>query len=166
MASALILRNVELDGRPGLDVRVSDGVITEVGERLSGAAEDFDGRGGALLPGLIDHHIHLLATAAQAQSLPLERLGGAAALEQAIRAALAERPPGAWLRATGYHERIAGDLDRDVLDRIAPDHRLRVQHQTGALWFLNSRALEAVAAGGAPREVERDTAGRLTGRIW
>lgn len=167
MASrGLILRNVEVGGRPGLDVRLQDGLVAEVGERLPASGEDFDGRGGALLPGLIDHHIHLLAAAAQAQSLQLERLADAAAFEQAIRAALAERPPGAWLRATGYHERIAGDLDRDVLDAVAPDHRLRVQHQTGSLWILNSRALDAVTARGAPPEAERDAAGRLTGRIW
>jgi predicted amidohydrolase YtcJ len=165
-AGDLLLRNVELGGRSGIDVRLASGRIVEIGERLSGPGEDFDGRGGALLPGLHDHHIHLLATAAQAQSLRLERLVDADAFKLAVRAALAQRPAGAWLRATGYHERIAGDLDRDGLDRIAPDHRLRVQHQTGSLWILNSRALEATTAQGAPPEAERDASGRLTGRIW
>ena len=167
MASrGLILRNVEIAGRPGLDVRLQDGRIAEIGERLTGPGDELDGRGGALLPGLIDHHIHLLATAAQAQSVRLEGLGDAAGFAQAIQAALAPRPAGAWLRATGYHERIAGELDRDVLDRIAPDHSLRVQHQTGSLWVLNSRALDALTAEGAPPQAERDAAGRLTGRIW
>ena len=162
----ILLRNVEIAGRPGLDVRLQEGRIAEVGERLSGPGADFDGRGGALLPGLMDHHIHLLATAAQAQSVRLEGLADADGVAGAIRAALAGRPVGAWLRATGYHERIAGDLDRDVLDRIAPDHCLRIQHQTGSLWILNSRALVALTAKGAPAEAERDAEGRLTGRIW
>ena len=165
-ARDLILRNVEVAGRTGLDVRLSGGRIAEVGARLAGPGEAFDGRGGALLPGLIDHHIHLLATAAQAQSLRLEGLAGPDAFEQAVRAAVAQLPPGGWLRATGYHERIAGDLDRDALDRAAPDHRLRVQHQTGSLWVLNSRALEALTSDGVPSEAERDASGRLTGRIW
>ena len=162
----LILRDVEVGGRPGVDVRIEHGLIAEIGERLAGAGEDFDGRGGALLPGLIDHHIHLLATAAQAQSLRLEEAGDAAGFERALAAALAALPPGAWLRAIGYHERIAGDLDRERLDRIAPDHPLRIQHQTGALWVLNSRALAALGAGELPPAVERDAAGRPTGRIW
>jgi predicted amidohydrolase YtcJ len=165
MTRDLLLRNVEVAGRAGLDVRLRGGRIAEIGERLAGAGESLDGRGGALLPGLIDHHIHLLATAAQSQSLRLEGLADAAGFARALGAALAGRPPGAWLRATGYHERIAGDLDRDVLDRLAPDHPVRVQHQTGSLWILNSAALAAVGADAAA-EVERDAAGRPTGRIW
>jgi predicted amidohydrolase YtcJ len=165
-AGGLVLRNVEVGGRAGLDVRLEAGRIAEVGEGLGGRGEDLDGRGGALIPGLIDHHIHLLATAAQAQSLRLEGARDAAAFERLVREALAARPPGAWLRAVGYHERIAGDLDREVLDRLAPGHPVRVQHQTGSLWILNSRALAALAGEEAPPEAERDAAGRLTGRIW
>jgi predicted amidohydrolase YtcJ len=166
MGGDLILRDVEIAGRPGLDVRLAQGRIAEIGERLSGTGDSLDGRGGALLPGLVDHHIHLLASAAQAQSAQLEGSRDAAEFERTLRAALATRASGAWLRATGYHERMAGDLDRDALDRIAPDHRLRIQHQTGSLWILNSLAIEELAAQGAPEEVERDAAGRLTGRIW
>jgi predicted amidohydrolase YtcJ len=165
-ARSLVLRNVEIAGRSGLDVRLEQGRVAEIGGQLSGPGEDFDGGGGALLPGLIDHHIHLLATAAQAQSVRLEVVTDAAGFARTIRAAVAERPPGSWLRATGYHERMAGDLDRDLLDRLAPDHCLRVQHQTGSLWILNSRALAALNADAAPPQVERDAAGRLTGRIW
>jgi predicted amidohydrolase YtcJ len=167
MPAPLVLHDVEVEGRPGVDVRLEGGRIAEIGEGLSRAGETLDGRGGALIPGLIDHHIHLLATAAQAQSLRLEGLAGAAAFGAALRGALAERPAGAWLRATGYHERIAGELDRQVLDRLAPGHAVRVQHQTGSLWMLNSRALAAVGAETGPSgQVERDASGRPTGRIW
>ncbi|MDB5445164.1 MAG: amidohydrolase [Phenylobacterium sp.] len=161
----LILRNVEVAGRPGLDVRLQGGRIGEIGERLSGSGESLDGRGGALIPGLVDHHIHLLASAAQAQSLRLEGVTDAAGFRRAMAAALPERPAGAWLRATGYHERMAGDLDREVLDALAPAHPVRVQHQTGALWVLNSRALDALGPD-LPAQVERDAAGQPNGRIW
>lgn len=162
----LILRDVEVAGRSGQDVRLGGGRIVAIGERLAGPGEAIDGRGGALIPGLVDHHIHLLATAAQARSVRLDDVRDARQFAAVLTEALAARAPGGWLRATGYHERMAGDLDRDVLDRLAPRHRLRVQHQTGSLWVLNSLAIAEVTAQGAPPQAERDAAGRLTGRIW
>ena len=166
MTRALVLRDVTIEGRPGLDVRIEGGRIAEIGPALAAAGPSIDGRGGALLPGLVDHHIHLLGLAAQAASIVLDRAPDAAGFADAIRAGAGGRPAGAWLRATGYHERMAGEIGREALDRLAPDHRLRVQDQTGALWVLNSRALESVVDGEPPPFVERDADGRLTGRIW
>jgi len=163
---ALVIRDVEVEGRAGLDVRIEDGRIAEIGPKLPRAADEIDGRGGALIPGLIDHHIHLFALAAQAQSVALDGVTTAAQLRVRIASALAGRPPGSWLRITGYHEAMAGELSRGALDALAPRHRLRVQHQTGSLWMLNSLALAAVGAGHGPDVVERDAAGAPTGRIW
>lgn len=164
--SALTLRDVEVEGRAGLDVRLEDGRIAAVGARLPGRGADLDGRGGALIPGLIDHHIHLFATAAQRDSVALDGVGDAAALRTRMEAAAAARPLGAWVRATGYHERMAGELTRRALDAVAPRHPLRVQHQTGSLWVLNSLALAAVGADAGPDCVERGADGAPTGRIW
>ena len=63
-----------------------------------------------------------------------------------LRAADAELPPGAWLRAVGYHESVAGPLDRRALDRLLPDRPARVQHRTGALWMVNSLAVARLDA--------------------
>lgn len=162
----ILIRNAEVAGRPGQDVRLSGGKIREIGQGLAGAGEVFDARGGALIAGLIDHHIHLLATAARADSLSLSDVDSAGGLAIRLREALAARPPGAWLRAVGYHDGAAGLLGRDDLDRLAPDHPVRVQDRTGALWILNSRALRLVGNGDLPPSVELDPAGRPTGRIW
>jgi len=164
--SRLTIRDVEVEGRGGLDVRIEDGRIAEIGPRLAGGGDDLDGRGGALVPGLCDHHIHLLALAAQADSVTLDGVTSAAQLRARIGPALTGRSPGEWVRVTGYHETMAGELTRADLDRLAPRHRLRVQHQTGSLWLLNTPALEAVVTGDAPECVERDAADRPTGRIW
>jgi len=166
MTRDLLIRNVEVAGRPGFDVRLADGRVAEVGRGLARGGEDVDGRGGALIPGLVDHHIHLLALAAQAQSVVLDRIVDARGLAVALAAGSAQRSPGAWMRATGYHERMAGDLDRHALDRLVPERPLRVQHQTGSLWILNSLALDAVLGDDPPPAVERDAAGVPTGRIW
>jgi predicted amidohydrolase YtcJ len=158
---SLTLRNVEVDGRPGLDVRIEAGRIAEIGARLPPAGQELDGQGGALIPGLCDHHIHLLGLAARAQSVTLDGVATPAAFAARIAEAAAARPPGAWIRVLGYHEAMAGDLTRADLDRLAPSHRLRVQHQTGSLWILNSLAMAALGQGDDPPGLERDA-----GRIW
>ncbi|MFF0224106.1 amidohydrolase family protein [Streptomyces sp. NPDC004629] len=136
----MLIRDVEIEGRGRVDVRVTGGRIAAVGPRLAGPA-DVDGRGGALLPGLHDHHIHLAALAAEASSVRVgpADVGGRDGMAAALRAGA----PGQWVRATGYHESVAGDLDRWALDAIVPDRPVRVQHRTGALWILNSAALWA-----------------------
>ncbi|MBU1376775.1 MAG: amidohydrolase family protein [Alphaproteobacteria bacterium] len=145
-----LIRNVEIEGRAGLDVRLDAGVIAEIGVGLRGG-DEIDGQGGALIPGLCDHHIHLFGLAASADSVALDQVAATAAV----------RPPGAWIRVLGYHESQGGDLTRADLDRLAPRHRLRVQHQTGSLWILNSLALDALGVGDDPPGLERDT-----GRLW
>ena len=157
----LTIRDVEVGGRPGQDVRLEYGRVAEVGSRLGPARLELDGRGGALIPGLADHHIHLLGLAARAQSVTLEGVGTAAGFAARIAAGLVTRPAGAWLRVLGYHESMAGELTRGELDALAPRHRVRVQHQTGSLWVLNSPALDALGVGEDPPGLER-----VTGRLW
>lgn len=156
----LILRNVEIDGRPGLDVRLAGGLIAEIGVGLRGG-DEIDGDGGALIPGLCDHHIHLLGLAARTDSVVVEDCVSPTDFATRIAEATATRAAGAWIRVLGYHEAIAGDLTRRDLDSLAPRHRLRVQHQTGSLWVLNTLALAAVGEGDDPPGLERDA-----GRLW
>ena len=158
---SLILRNVEIAGRDGLDVRLDAGRIAAIGPHLTGGGPELDGQGGALIPGLADHHIHLFGLAARAESVTLEGVTSVAAFAARIRDATAAKPPGAWVRVLGYHETLAGDLTRADLDGLAPRHRLRVQHQTGSLWILNSLALAALGEGDDAPGLERDT-----GRLW
>jgi predicted amidohydrolase YtcJ len=167
MNGRLTLRNVEVEGVAGLDVRIDGGRVAAVGRRLGGGGPEFDGAGGALIPGLIDHHVHLLALAAQADSVQLDTARDAVDLAARLGAAAARREPGAWLRATGYHEGVAGVLGAADLDRLSPDCAVRMQHRSGALWILNTLALERVLGSEpAPACVELDAAGRPTGRIW
>ncbi|MET0248198.1 MAG: amidohydrolase family protein [Sphingobium sp.] len=156
-----LIRNARLDGRI-VDIALAGGRIADIGPGLRGE-ELFDARGRPVLPGLHDHHIHLLATAAQRDSILLERCADGDAVARALRVA----PPGrGWLRATGYHERIAGPLDARALDALIPDRPLRVQHQTGALWMLNGPALAALGTTDWPEGAERDALGAPTGRFF
>ncbi len=163
---SLTIRNVEVAGRDGLDVRIEAGRIVAIGPKLTAGGNDLDGRGGALIPGLCDHHIHLFGLAAQADSVTLEGVVSRADFAARLTAATAVRAPGSWVRILGYHERMAGDLTRQTLDQIAPRHRLRVQHQTGALWVLNSLALGTLGEGDDPAGLERDVGHLWRGDAW
>lgn len=177
---ALLVRDVEVEDRR-VDVRVADGLVAEIGSRLvpDPAGEVIAGGGGALLVGLHDHHLHLLATAAARRSVAAgpPDVRDRAGLAAALRAADARRPAGTWIRAVAYHESVAGDIDRRALDDLVPDRPVRVQHRSGARWLLNSAAIAALGLDGQSSDlggpghsadhsgVERDEHGRATGRL-
>jgi predicted amidohydrolase YtcJ len=67
----------------------------------------------------------------------------------------------------GYDDVAHGPLDRYRLDACAPNVPVRVQHCGGSLWVVNSRAIELIGLDRSPHPgVERDAAGRPTGRLW
>ena len=183
----MLIRNVEIFGCGPLDVRTDNGLIVDVADALDVGRETdvLDGRGAALLPGLHDHHIHLFALAAAEHSLAcgpphvetadeLARAVHAAAEQKRTeqRASTAARAASGtnehWLRGIGYHESVAGNLDRLVLDRWITELPLRIQHRSGIAWFLNSAAIDRLGLdeGVDAPGVERDSAGRATGRLF
>ena len=167
----VLFRDAQVQGAR-CDVLVVDGTVQQIQPRLhpgDHAVEHVvDAEGGALLPGLHDHHVHLAALAA---SLASVRVGPpeVTSTEQfaaKIAAADARLPPGEWIRAIGYHESVAGRLDRSLLDRLAPGRAVRVQDRSGKRWTLSSAALAATdAERSGPPGVERDASGRATGAI-
>ncbi|UVS78295.1 dihydroorotase [Actinokineospora sp. UTMC 2448] len=54
----IVLKNVRPYGEDAVDIRVEDGVITEIGQDLT-AGETFDAQGAVALPGFVDLHTHL-----------------------------------------------------------------------------------------------------------
>jgi predicted amidohydrolase YtcJ len=151
--SGVLIRAAEVDGRI-VDVRIRDESVVAVGALRPESDETVhDAAGGALLPGLHDHHIHLLSLAAAARSV---WCGPPDVRDEAGLARALAGAPGRWLRGIGYHESVAGVPDRHVLDRLAPDRPVRLQHRGGALWVLNTLALtELDLIGAAP-----------DGRLW
>ena len=121
-------------------------------------------KGCLLVPGLHDHHTHLIAYAA---SLVSVKCGPPdVASETDLISALRSQPGSHWLRGTGYHESVLGHLDRQWLDTWAPDRPVRIQHRSGRLWILNSLGMEIIADAAlslAPHERDRLTSkdGRL-----
>lgn len=164
----LVIADVEVDGRR-CDVHLAHGRVTGLQPpqiHRKSIAQVVGGDGGALLPGLHDHHIHLFALARAAESVDCSPAAAhdTSGLVYALRRAPAQA---GWVRGVGYHESISGPLDRHTLDRIRSDVPVRVQHRSGALWMLNSAALDRVQhVLDDTADVERDGDGNPTGRLW
>lgn len=165
----ILVRNVSIGRRSGLDVRVGPQTVLEVGPDLAlRTGEDvLDGAGGALIPGLHDHHVHLRAVVAARQSVDVSGLARPADFDKVISSAAANASPGASLRVIGWHETRTGPLDRYRLDALSGRAPVRVQHRSGALWVLSSAELDRVGAmsSGLPG-IERDDQGEPTGRLF
>jgi predicted amidohydrolase YtcJ len=140
----LIQRATLLDGSM-TDIRL-DERITEVAADLTKQPGElvFDAAWGTVIPGLHDHHVHLRSAAA---ALTSTRVGPAEVHSREDLARVLRTAPvrsDGWIRAVGYHEAVAGPLDRAVLDELSPSVPVRVQHRSGVLWTLNSAGLERV----------------------
>ncbi len=163
--SGLLIRNAEVLGHGQADVLVEQGRIARIGQKLEAeGARLIEANGGALLPGLHDHHIHLAGLAVRAQSAWCGPPGVTDELQ--LREALAGAAGSGWIRGIGYHESVLGGLpDARTLDSLVADRPLRMQHRSGRMWLLNSAALDLLAASDPPRGLEREH-GRFTGRLF
>ena len=142
----MLIANAEIYRAGVADLRIENGKITAIGQLGGRAGEEVLVQGGAaVLPGLHDHHIHLMAYAAALDSVacgPPQVHSEAELIE-----ALAHATPNSrgWVRGIGYHESVAGELDRYRLDAVCSDVPVRVQHRTGRLWMVNSAGLDCLA---------------------
>ena len=145
--NALLIRGAELlDGRV-TDIRIRGGLVADIGILEATPDEQvIEARGGLLLPGLHDHHVHIAATAAALASV---KCGPPEVRDEAGLAAALGQPGTGWLRGIGYHESVTGGLiGKAWLDRVVPHRPIRVQHRTGRMWIFNSAGLEALLATG------------------
>jgi predicted amidohydrolase YtcJ len=147
--------------------------------RLAGPnTRRIDLRGRAVIPGLIDNHMHLLRAATT--WLRETRFDGVASRKQAIemlRARAKAAGPGEWVYNIGgwTHQQFVDDpkpFTREELDMIAPDNPVALQESYYQV-DLNSRALEILKIevnapdpqGFQPGWIIRDAAGKPTGIV-
>jgi len=149
-----------------MDLRIENGRILNIDDGLAARAgeEIIDAAGGALFPGLHDHHIHLAAYAAAIDSVMCgpPAVGTAEELAHLLRRLNGESRT--WIRGVGYHESVAGFIDRVFLDRLIPARPVRIQHRSGRLWILNTAAIEALRPSADDPLERRD--GQFTGRLY
>ena len=174
------------------DQVVAVGTNQEI-DRLAGAgARRIDLRGRAVIPGLIDNHMHLLRYGTTWRyEVRWDGIESRKAALEMLHARTQTVKPGEWIYTLGGWalEQFADNpkpFTREELDKIAPNHPLFLQASYFEA-FLNTKALEvlgidAASVGRVPRSgsaapersgpavpdaagVDRDAAGRATGRL-
>ena len=175
----LILHNASLHDAPADAVAIANGAIIMVGpsvELLRLATPDthvIDCEGRAVIPGVVDDHCHLFATAARRRQVDCRP--SATPDIPAVIAALrsADTPGDAWLRGYGYDDSPVGlgrHLNRHDLDAAATHHPIRVDHRSGHASVLNTPGLAAAGISSATAEppggvIVRDHNGEPTGLL-
>ena len=103
--------------------------------------------GRTVIPGIVDAHCHVLATAATGRRVDCRPAAtpDVDAIIDALRRAAATGD--GWIRGCGYDDSPVGlgrHLTRHDLDRVSTAQPVRVDHRSGHACALNTRALTAV----------------------
>ena len=172
-ADLLLINAKAVTLEPGIPVAdavaVSGETILAVGKgedvaKLAGPGSRWiDCRGLALIPGLIDAHLHLLALAAARHGLDCspQAVSSIPELLELVRGWAQGTPPGRWVRAFGYDHLslIEGrHPTRYELDSAASHHPVRLDHRSGHATVLNSRGLQMAG-------IDKDTPDPVDGVI-
>ncbi len=152
---------------------VAVGTDAEVAKLATPATRRIDLRGRAVIPGLIDNHMHLTRYGTTWQwEVRWDGIGSRAAALEKLRARTKAVAPGEWIYNLGGWaiEQFADDprpFTREELDKVAPNNPVLLQASYYEV-YLNSLALTQLGIDDkSPSNpwVVRDSAGRPTGRI-
>src|SRR5580693_8982876 len=128
---------------------VATGTNQEIVQLAGPNTRRIDLKGKAVIPGLIDNHMHLLRAAAT--WVKEVRFDGVDSRKQAmemLRARVKAAGPGEWVYNIGgwTHQQFTDDpkpFSREELDQIAPNNPVSLQESYYQV-FLNSKALQAL----------------------
>ncbi|MBA1140902.1 amidohydrolase [Mesorhizobium neociceri] len=139
------------DDNPAAEaIAIRDGAIIAIGSRaaieaLKGpATKVIDAKGGSVIPGFIEAHMHLFSGGAELAHLQLGGIHGFEALQKAIRDYASTRPEAKMLVGQGVDYTVLGDerVTRHHLDAILPDRPFCMAAPDHHTMWANTRALE------------------------
>jgi predicted amidohydrolase YtcJ len=146
------VRTMDDDNPAAEAIAVKDGAIIALGTRASiealkgPATRVIDAKGGSVIPGFIEAHMHLFSGGAELAHLQLGGVHGFEALQQAIRDYAATRPEAKMLVGQGVDYTVLGDerVTRHHLDAILPDRPFCMAAPDHHTMWANTKALEMV----------------------
>lgn len=152
---------------------IAVGDLADLEPHAGPSTRRIDARGGTLLPGFVESHLHLFSGAYGRKLLQLAAVHGHDALEEAIREFSAANPDEGLLIGQGTPYDILGTdtaMTRQVLDAMQPERPLIVMAFDFHTAWANTAALRAAGLlegrdVGAGNEVVVGPDGRATGEL-
>jgi predicted amidohydrolase YtcJ len=163
MGQALIIENAriytmdhELPYASAIAIR--DGRIVAVGSKedmalLPGGVRRIDAGGRAIIPGLIDAHIHFLGYSRSLAKIELDGVRTKEEILAMVAAKAREVGPGRWVLGGGWNNNLWGSAEyptKHDLDAVAPDNPVLLDRKDLHSVWVNSLALQKA-------KVTRDT---------
>lgn len=119
-----------------------------------------DAKGGLVLPGFIDTHVHPVSGGIELTQCDLNDVGTLDSLRQRVRDCAARTPAGEWIQGGGYQQPVFPDgrPTRELLDSLTGEHPALLSSSDGHTSWVNSRAL---ALAGVTRATPDPEGGRI-----
>ncbi len=155
-------------------IAVKNGKILAVGANVDShvgpSTKRIDAKGAAVIPGLIDSHVHMRGLGDLLETMDLRGVSSIAEVARRVRERAATLPAGTWIRGRNWDQTNWGGkfpVAKD-LDAASPDHPVYLTRVDGHAGWGNSKA---IAMAGVSRETKdppggqiiRDEAGEATG---
>ncbi len=153
---------------------VKDGKFLAVGNdvkrHIGPSTRRIDAKGAAIIPGLIDSHVHMRSFGDMLETMDLRGVSSIAEVARRVKEKAASLPPGTWIRGRNWDDTnwggklpVAADLDS-----AAPNHPVYLSRVDGHAGWANTRALVAGAVDKSTEDpkggqIIRDGAGNPTG---
>ncbi len=130
--------------------------------------------GNTVLPGFVDPHLHLYASASRRCGADLSTTSSICKIQDTLRAEQSRVSAGYWLKGYGYDEFFLMENrhpTRNDLDQVSDRIPIILRHRTGHAAVLNSPGLRLAGIGKnstplASGTVERDISGNATGVLY
>ena len=143
----------------------------EVTSLLDDRAQALDLHGSAVIPGLIDSHIHLLSYSLGLSRIDLHEVPTLQEAQRRVASRMAQARPGEWIRGAGWNCNLWGDGSfphRGDLDAVSPANPAALSSKDGHAVWINSRAIEmahitAQTPDPPGGRIRRDPSGEPTG---
>ncbi|MHA5053714.1 amidohydrolase [Streptomyces sp. SD15] len=131
------------------DLGIWHGRIAGLDEAVTGlpARRVVDLQGATVLPGFIDSHVHLAWTGFKANTPTVAPCTRVDDVLDAVAAAVARSPHGAWVSVAGYDQRALGrHLTAAELDKVSDGRKVFLLHESGHACVVNSAILNRLPA--------------------
>jgi predicted amidohydrolase YtcJ len=153
---------------------VKDGKFLAVGgdlkKHIGPNTKRVDAQGKAIIPGLIDAHVHLRSLGDMLETFDLRWVKTPAEVAQIVKAAADKLPPGEWVQGRNWDQTNWGGVfpTADDLSKVVNDRPVYLRRVDGHAGWANRKALELAGITKATQDppggqIIRDAAGNPTG---